>query len=138
MIMRQQRRRKETSSFDHLPSEIIAMIFETAVRSSKPSDACILFQRLRNACSRFRQCADTFTYLLPKIYHCDGSPGIISVWRLIKEFGPSSGLILEFRRIINSNGWHHAWLELYAIGLSFSSFSVSARVRLLLLLYFVN
>ena len=93
------------------------MIFETAIRSSNPCDACILFQRLRNVCSRFRQCADTFTYLLPKIYYRDGSPGIISVRRLIKEFGPSSGLILELRRLINNNRWHHAWLELYAIGL---------------------
>ena len=57
-----------------------------------------------------------FTYLLPKIYYRDGSPGIIGVRRLIKEFGPSSGLILELRRIIKSNRWHHAWLELYAIG----------------------
>ena len=39
-----QRRSKETSSLDHLPNEIIAMIFETAIRSSNPSDACILFQ----------------------------------------------------------------------------------------------
>ena len=108
---------KETSLLDHLPNKIIAMIFETAIRSSNPSDSCIFFQRLRNVCSRFRQCADTFTYLLPKIYYRDGSPGIISVRRLIKEFGPSSGLILELRRIINTNRWHHAWLELYAIGL---------------------
>ena len=95
------------------------MIFETALRScnnSNPSDACILFQRLRNVCSRFRQCVDTFTYLLPKIYYRNGSSGIIGVRRLIKEFGPSSGLILELRRIINSNRCHHAWLELYAIG----------------------
>ena len=113
----QQRRSNKTSSFDHLPNEIIAMIFETAIRSSNPCDECILFQRLRNVCSRFRQCADTFTYLLPKIYYRDGSPGIISVRHLIKEFGPSSGLMLELRRLINSNRWHHAWLELYAIGL---------------------
>ena len=91
----QQRRSKETSSFDHLPNEIIAMIFETAIRSSNPSDACIIFQRLRNVCSRFRQCVDTFTYLLPKIYYRDGSPSMISARRLIKEFGPSSGLIIE-------------------------------------------
>lgn len=75
----QQRRSKETCSFDHLPNEIIAMIFETALRSSNPSDACILFQGLRNVCSRFRQCADTFAYLLPEIYYHDGSPGMISV-----------------------------------------------------------
>ncbi len=96
------------------------MIFETALRScsnSNPSDACILYQRLRNVCSRFRQCVDTFTDLLPKIYYRDGSPGKISVRRLIKELGPSSGLILEIKRLINSNRWHHAWLELYAIGL---------------------
>ena len=37
--------------------------------------------------------------LLPKIYYLDGSPGIISVRQLIKEFGPSSVLILEY----NSN-----------------------------------
>ena len=115
----QQSRSEEKCSFDHLPNEVIAMIFETALRScsnSNPSDACILFQRLRNVCSRFRRCVDTFTYLLPKIYYCDGSPGVIGVRRLIKEFGPSSGLILELRRIIKSNRWHHAWLELYAIG----------------------
>ncbi|XP_068726537.1 KRAB-A domain-containing protein 2-like [Montipora capricornis] len=38
----QQRRSKETSSFDHLPNEIIAMIFETVIRSTNPNDACII------------------------------------------------------------------------------------------------
>ena len=110
----QQSRSKEKCSFEYLPDELITMIFETALRScsnSNASDACILHERLRNVCSRFRQCVDTFTDLLPKIYCRNGPPGEISVRRLIKEFGPSSGLILELNR------WHHAWLELYAIGL---------------------
>ena len=55
----QKRRSKEKFLFDHLPNEIIAMIFETALRScsnsSNPSDACILFQRLRDMCSRFKE-----------------------------------------------------------------------------------
>ena len=63
----QQTRSKEKCSFDHLPNKIIAMIFETALRScsnsSYPSDACILFQRLRNVFSRFRQCVDTLVVI---------------------------------------------------------------------------
>ena len=50
----QQSRSEAKCSFDHLPNEVIAMIFDTALRScsnSNPSDACILFQRLRNVCS---------------------------------------------------------------------------------------
>jgi len=94
----QQSRSKGNCSFNHLSDEIIAMIFEIALRScsnSNRSDVCILFQRLGNVCSRFRQCVDSFTKLLPKIYYRDGSPGIISVRWLIKEFGPSSGLTMS-------------------------------------------
>ena len=116
----EENRREGPCSFDQLPYEKIGVILETALRScnsSDSSDACILFQWLRNVCSRFRQCIDRFIYLLPKIYYREGSPGIINVRRLIKEFGPSSGLILEIKRIINSNCWHYAWVQLYAIGL---------------------
>lgn len=51
----QQVRSKEICSFDHLPNDLITMIFETALRSSNPSDACIRFQGLRNVSSRFRR-----------------------------------------------------------------------------------
>ena len=37
--------------------------------------------------------------------------------RLFCENFDLRGLILELRRIIKSNRWHYAWLELYAIGL---------------------
>lgn len=39
----QHRKSKETSSFHHLRNEKIAMILETAIWSSSPSDACVRF-----------------------------------------------------------------------------------------------
>jgi len=106
-----------TCSFDQLPNELVSNILETALRSSKPSDICLLFQRLRNVSARFRNCVDRFVDVLPRIYFPDGSHGTISVRRLINQRGPSSGLVLEVKAFINSNRWHNAWLVLYALGL---------------------
>lgn len=116
----EQSTRKGTCSFAQLPDELVSMILETALRScgnSNPGDVCILFQRLRNVCSLFRDCINRFTDLLPRIYYPDGSPGVISVRRLIRQCGSSSGLIIELKRIINTSRWHNAWLKLYFLGL---------------------
>ena len=106
-----------TCSFDQLPNELVSNILETTLRSSKPNDICLLFQRLRNVSTRFRNYVDRFVEVLPRIYFPDGSLGTASVRRLIKQCGPSSGLLLEVKAFINSNRWHNAWLLLYALGL---------------------
>ena len=37
---------------------------------------------------------------------------VISVRRIIKEYGPSSGLVIELRRIISIPKWANAWLAI--------------------------
>ena len=61
---------------------------------------------------RFRDIARRLVSMLPIIYFSDGGElGIVSVRRLIKKFGSSSGVVLEVRRIIASPNWANARLE---------------------------
>ena len=56
--------------------------------------------------------------VLPRIYFSSlGVAGKASVKKILKMFGPSSGVVLELRRIISNKKWANAWLILRYIGL---------------------
>ena len=51
--------------------------------------------------------------MLPKVYIPRGVEyHVISVRRIIKEYGPSCGLVIELRRIISNPKWTNAWLAI--------------------------
>ena len=68
-------------------------------------------------------------YHLPRIYINDPTflpkPGrdeeiIVNLQRIIGNYGSSSGILLEFKRIISSRKWNCAWIVLVA----FSSYVI--------------
>ena len=63
--------------------------------------------------SRLRAVAQNLTRMLPKVYIPRGVEyHVISVRRIIKEYGPSSGLVIELGRIISNPKWANAWLAI--------------------------
>ena len=57
--------------------------------------------------------AQNVTRMLPKVYIPRSVEyHVISVRRIIKEYGPSSGLVIELRRIISYPKWANAWLAI--------------------------
>ena len=77
-----------------------------------------VYNQLCKVNTRFREITHRLVSILPRIYFStDGEAGSISVKRLIKKFGPSSGVVLEVRRIISSQKWENAWLALRFLGL---------------------
>lgn len=63
--------------------------------------------------STLRAVAQNLTRMLPKVYIPRGVEyHVISVRRIIKEYGPSSGLVIELRRIISNPKWANAWLAI--------------------------
>ena len=55
--------------------------------------------------------------VLPRIYLSSlGVAGKVSVKKILKTFGPPSGVVLELRRLISNKKWANAWLILRYIG----------------------
>ena len=100
-----------SSNIEDLPNELLEKIFKIILMSS-----AVLFhayQRLRGVNSRFRAVAQNLTGMLPKVYIPRGVEyHVISVRRIIKEYRPSSGLVIEVRRIISNPKWANAWLDI--------------------------
>ena len=105
-----------TSKIEHLPNEVLEKIFKLILMSSAvlfAGNACHAYQRLGGVNSRFRAVAQNLTLMLPKVYIPRGVEyHVISVRRIIKEYGPSSGLVIELRRIISNPKWANAWLDI--------------------------
>ena len=95
------------------------MIITIAVSSSGFSwsnHICRVYQQY-NVNARFRQCVKKLRPLLPRVHYPSGQPGIISVCKLIRQYGSGSGLLLEIKRIISHPRWNSAWLRLVMEGL---------------------
>ena len=99
-----------------LPNEILDIIIHMAISSSGfswPDHICHVYNKLCNVNSRFRAITQRLVSRLPHVYFSSGGEtGIVSVRRLMKQFGPSSGLVLEIQRIISNPKWINAWLKL--------------------------
>ena len=111
----------QTISIDTLPDEIIEIIISTVVFSSQfswPDHRCNVYNQLRNVNTRFRMLTKRVAHsMLPRVYISSGSePGTVSIRKLIKTFGPSSGVVLELKSIISHPKWANVWLTLVFIG----------------------
>ena len=107
-------------SLDLLPNEVLEMIITIAISSSGfswPNHICRVYQRLNNVNARFRQCVKKLRPLLPRVHYPSGQPGIISVCKLIRQYGSGSGLLLEIKIIISHPRWNSVWLRLVMEGL---------------------
>ena len=63
--------------------------------------------------SRVRAVAQNLTRMLPNVYIPHGVQyHVISVRRIIKEHGTSSGLVIELRWILSNPKWANAWLDI--------------------------
>ena len=105
-----------SSNIEDLPNELLEKIFKIILMSSAylfAGNAFHAYQRLRGVNSRFRAVAQNLTGMLPKVYIPRGVEyHVISVRRIIKEYGPSSGLVIEVRRIISNPKSANAWLDI--------------------------
>ena len=100
-----------------LPTELTDMIIKTAVYSSGlswPNLICHVYNQMYNVNWMFRNCTKKLRNRLPWIHFPLGELGYVSVTKLIRQYGSSSGLLLKIKRIISHPRWNRAWLKLNA------------------------
>ena len=105
-----------------LPNEIPTIIIDQVLISSNfswPNHRCHVYNQLCNVNTRFQDITQRLALkVLPRIYFSSlGVAGKVSVKKILKMFGPSSGVVLELRRITSNKKWANAWLILRYIGL---------------------
>lgn len=113
-----------------LPSEIVEMILLTAIKTSTnswPSHVVLTYNAIKQV-NKFWEIIMTSKgrQFLPNVYvpRVDILPKaiqgriVVNVQRIIRNFGPFSGLSLELKNIINHPRWNSAWIEIvvYAYG----------------------
>ena len=110
-----------TSPIDRLLNETLEKIIVEALLSSSfswPNHICQTYNNLCKVSLRFQDITRTLVSMLPRIHIANGGEvGIVSIRKLIKRFGSSSGVVLEIRHIVASPNWANAWLELRFRGL---------------------
>ena len=111
-----------TCHMDRLPNEILTIIIDKVLISSNfswPNHRCHVYNQLCNGNTRFQDITQRLVLkVLPRIYFSSlGVAGKASVKNILKMFGPSSGVVLELRRITSNKKWANAWLILRYIGL---------------------
>ena len=94
-----------TCHMDRLPNEILTIIIDQVLISSNfswPNHRCHVYNQLCNVNTRFQDITQRLALkVLPRIYFSSlGVAGKASVKKIPKMFGPSSGVVLELRRII--------------------------------------
>ena len=107
-------------SWSNLPNEIVEMILIDAVKSSE--NATETYLSLSRTCSRFNHILQTKKKtLLPRIYMTFPN-GVfeslprwndtrkVSVRKVMKIFGPFSGVAISLAEIVDDKKWKFAWL----------------------------
>ena len=110
-----------TCHMDRLPNETLTIIIDQVLISSNfswPNHRCHVYNQLCNVNTRFQDITQRLaSKVLPRIHFSSlGVAGKVSVKKILKMFGPSSGVVLELRRIISNKKWANAWLILRYIG----------------------
>ena len=111
-------------SFGDLPPELIERILLTAIRDCGyvwPSHVVYTFNALRSVCKFWRIVLDAKAMkYLPQVYfsHPDILPKSkgpvvqVNMQRIIRNAGSFSGLVIDMKKILNSEKWNRAWLDL--------------------------
>ena len=110
-----------TCHIDRLPNVILNIIIDQVLISSNfswPNHRCHVYNQLCNVNTRFQHITQRLALKpLLRIYFSSlGLVGKASVKKILKMFGPSSGVVLELRRIISNKKWANARLILRYIG----------------------
>ena len=101
-----------------LSDEIVDMIFQFIFSGPKQRALVDYDNALFSTCRRFRRIVVRYPQQLPQIHLVkDIAPGWHSILSLCRGFGKWSGLMIQLRRIIDSNRWNHAWVYLMYIGI---------------------
>ena len=101
-----------TCHMDRLPNEILTIIIDQVLISSNFSwlnHRCHVYNQLCNVNTRFQYITQRLA--LKVLREKSASK------KILKMFGPSSGVVLELRRIIANKKWANAWLILRYMGL---------------------
>ena len=111
-----------TCHMDRLPNVILNIIIDQVLISSNfswPNHRCHVYNQLCNINTRFQNITQRLALKpLLRIYFSSlGLAGKASIKKILKMFGPSSGVVLELRRIISNKKWANARLILRYIGL---------------------
>ena len=111
----------QTIPMDTLPDEVGEIIISMVVFSSQfswPDHRCHVYNQFRKLNTRFHMLTERLRSTLPRVHiSSDGEPGTVSVCKLMKTFGPGSGIVLELKRIISHPKWENASLTLVSMGL---------------------
>ena len=111
-----------TCHISWLPNEILTIIIYQVLLSSNfswPHHRCHVYNELCKVNSRFQNITQRLALkFLPCIYFSSlNVAGKVRVKKIIKMFGPSSGVMLELRQIIANKKWANAWVILRYTGL---------------------
>ena len=104
--------------FKNLPDEIVDVIFRFLFSELTNRALVESYNTLFNTCRRFRRIVSPYRHQLPQVhFRKDMAPGWHSILSLCRQFGKWSGAMIEFKRIIDSNRWFHAWVYLMYTGI---------------------
>lgn len=104
--------------FKNLPDEIVDMIFRFLFSELTNRALVESYNTLFNTCRRFRRIVSPYRHQLPQVhFRKDMAPGWHSILSLCRQFGKWSGVMIELKRIIDSNRWFHAWVYLMYTGI---------------------
>ena len=113
-----------SKSFGDLPPELIKGILLTAICNCRyvwQSHVVYTFNALRNVCKFWRIEVDaTAVEYLPQVYffHPDilpkskGAVARVNMQRIIRNAGSFLGLVIDMKKILNSEKWNRTWLDL--------------------------